>query len=170
MLFTPHELLERLAALVPRPNKNLIIYHGCLAPRAKGRAEMVAYGRPGSGEPDLPLADFELIDDQQQRRSSHNLTWSELMARVYGAQVLDCPRCHGMLALIALVTAPFAISAILDHIGLTSGPRKPPPPASPGQLPLFEPQDLRPRLAPAAPSRSPPPGRHQALQPDHLRG
>jgi hypothetical protein len=43
--FDPVELLERLAALVPRPRINLILYHGVLAPRAARRARVVQYGR-----------------------------------------------------------------------------------------------------------------------------
>jgi hypothetical protein len=31
--FEPSELLERLAAMVPRPRANLLIYHGAFAPR-----------------------------------------------------------------------------------------------------------------------------------------
>src|SRR2546426_7353627 len=38
-------LLERLAALTPRPRINVVLYHGVLAPRAKWRAAAVAYGR-----------------------------------------------------------------------------------------------------------------------------
>ena len=34
LLFDPVELLERLAALTPRPRINLILYYGVLAPRA----------------------------------------------------------------------------------------------------------------------------------------
>ena len=37
LLFDPVELLERLAALIPRPRINLILYHGVLAPRAAWR-------------------------------------------------------------------------------------------------------------------------------------
>ncbi len=33
LIFTPHELLERLAAITPRPHINLLIYHGVLAPQ-----------------------------------------------------------------------------------------------------------------------------------------
>jgi hypothetical protein len=33
-----------LAALVPRPHKNLVIYSGVLAPNAKLRGKVVAYG------------------------------------------------------------------------------------------------------------------------------
>ena len=46
IVLEPHELIEKLAALVPRPRSNLIVYHGCLAPRAKDREKVVAYGRP----------------------------------------------------------------------------------------------------------------------------
>ena len=35
--FSPIELLEKLAALVPPPRVNQILYHGVLAPRAKWR-------------------------------------------------------------------------------------------------------------------------------------
>jgi hypothetical protein len=36
--FTPEQFVARLAALIPRPGKNLIRYHGVLAPGAGGRA------------------------------------------------------------------------------------------------------------------------------------
>ena len=42
----PLELLEKLAALIPRPYINLIVYHGVLAPNAKWRREVVEFGRP----------------------------------------------------------------------------------------------------------------------------
>ncbi|MCC6765548.1 MAG: transposase [Deltaproteobacteria bacterium] len=37
LIFTPHEFLERLAAITPRPHINLVLYHGVLAPRARWR-------------------------------------------------------------------------------------------------------------------------------------
>ncbi len=48
--FAPMTLLERLAALTPRPRINMLIYHGILAPRAASRAAAVAYGRADRGE------------------------------------------------------------------------------------------------------------------------
>jgi hypothetical protein len=44
-VFEPLELLERLAAMTPRPETNLLICHGLLAARAHSRARVVAYGR-----------------------------------------------------------------------------------------------------------------------------
>ncbi|MCP4602502.1 MAG: hypothetical protein GY847_18630 [Proteobacteria bacterium] len=39
--FSLYELCEKLAALVPPPRKNLVRYHGCLAPHAKNRDKIV---------------------------------------------------------------------------------------------------------------------------------
>src|SRR2546426_8432633 len=47
-VFEPLELLERLAAMTPRPETNLLICHGLLAARARWRARVVAYGRVAS--------------------------------------------------------------------------------------------------------------------------
>ena len=48
LVFEPLELLERLAAMTPRPEMNLLICHGLLAARARWRARVVAYGRRGA--------------------------------------------------------------------------------------------------------------------------
>ena len=42
LLFGPVELLEQLAVLTPRPQINLILYHGVLAPRAAWRSGSVS--------------------------------------------------------------------------------------------------------------------------------
>jgi hypothetical protein len=57
LLFEPIELLERLAALTPRPRINLVLHHGVLAPHSRWRARAVAYGRDtlGSVDPDAAV-------------------------------------------------------------------------------------------------------------------
>jgi len=45
-LLDPLELLEKLAALTPRPEAHLILYHGVLAPHAAWRRRVVGFGRP----------------------------------------------------------------------------------------------------------------------------
>jgi hypothetical protein len=39
--FAPNELLEKLAAMIPKPRINLVIYHGAFAPHARDRAQAV---------------------------------------------------------------------------------------------------------------------------------
>ena len=47
LLFDPIELLERLAALTPRPRVNLVLYYGVLGARPLARAGrgLPAWGR-----------------------------------------------------------------------------------------------------------------------------
>jgi hypothetical protein len=45
LVFEPLEFLERLATMTPRPETNLLICHGVLAPRARWRERVVVYGR-----------------------------------------------------------------------------------------------------------------------------
>src|SRR5439155_6826253 len=49
LLFEPVELLEKLAALTPRPRINLVLYHGVLAPHARWRGRVVAHARAEAG-------------------------------------------------------------------------------------------------------------------------
>jgi hypothetical protein len=51
--FSPIELLEKLAALVPPPRVNQVLVHGVLAPRAKWRQESVP--KPSELEAFKPL-------------------------------------------------------------------------------------------------------------------
>jgi hypothetical protein len=45
LLFEQLEFMEKLAAIIPRPAVNLVLYHGTLTPRACWRPEVVAYRR-----------------------------------------------------------------------------------------------------------------------------
>jgi hypothetical protein len=60
LLFEPIELLERLAALTPRPRINLVLHHGVLATHSRWRARAVTYGEdtvaPPAPEPPVSCA------------------------------------------------------------------------------------------------------------------
>ena len=55
LLFSPEELLEKLAALVPIPRVHLIRYHGCLAPHAKIRRKVVPAREISASEASKPF-------------------------------------------------------------------------------------------------------------------
>ena len=63
------------------------------------------------------------------------LLFRQLLRRVFGEQVTQCPRCGDHLRVLAFITDPRITAHILDHLGLTS--------------------DLVP-IAPIAPARAPP--------------
>jgi hypothetical protein len=162
LLFTPVELLEKLAALTPRPRINRILYHGILAPRARARARAVAHGAPApapeSRSPrvlEAPGADAPppAIDvpaptlaseprdapEPPRREKPRDWKWADLMRRVFDLQVLECPRCGGRMSVIATIEAGDVLRKILGHLGLPTDPPAPlparPPPALPDLFP-----------------------------------
>jgi hypothetical protein len=112
--FDPLELLERLAALTPRPRINLVLYYGVLGARSAWRARIAA---PVSGRLEAPLATRPAPDTSTDRPRT-NWLWAELMQRSFGFDVLACPRCGGRLELIALIEDPRVIRRILNHLGV----------------------------------------------------
>ena len=119
LLFEPLELLEKLAALTPRPRVNLVLYHGVLAPNAGWRARVVAYGVPPVEAPVAPGASANADDDPAAPPNSRHWAWADLMRRAFDIDVLACPRCGGRMRLIATVEDPEAIRAILAALALS---------------------------------------------------
>ncbi|PSQ91035.1 MAG: hypothetical protein BRD57_05445, partial [Proteobacteria bacterium SW_6_67_9] len=143
LTLSPPELIERVAALVPPPRRHRLRYYGVLVPNAWLRpavtamapeqaAEGSALGR-GDNRQAFPTAADEGAP-QQVGASKARCLWALLLARIYEAFPLTRPHCAGEMRLIALVTDPGSIEAILAHMG---EPTRPPP---------------------LAPARDPPPG------------
>jgi hypothetical protein len=63
------------------------------------------------------------------------LPWADLLRSVFAIDVLQCPRCPGRMTVIAVVTDPGPVQAILAHLGL------------PTQAPLLAPARAPPQLA-----------------------
>ena len=138
LVFDPVELLERLAALTPRPRINLVLYHGVLAPRAAWRRAVVPSRvndrEATSASTNEPPACAVSPADADATRAGrpHNRTWAELMQRSFGFDVLACPRCPGRLKLVALIQDGTMIQRILGHLSLplnvpTMQPAREPP-------------------------------------------
>ena len=68
VVLDPHELIARLAALVPPPRLNLTRFHGVFAPNCKHRESVVPKRKPRHEKPDKPLAP---------------LTWMQRLKRVF---------------------------------------------------------------------------------------
>ncbi len=123
----PLELLEKLAALIPRPYVNLIVYHGVLAPNAKWRREVVDFGWPRLERPSSTTTPRKVV-------ASHNRTWAELMRRGLDIDVLECSDCGARLRFVAAILLCSAIRRILRHLGLPSDPVQLAPARAPPEL------------------------------------
>ncbi len=135
LLFEPLALLEKLAALTPRPRINLVLDHVVLAPHSRWRRRAVAYEGPGvlqadaitdSATPPVP----ELRGDAPGK--PRYWAGADLMRRGFDLDVRACPRCGGRMRLLATIEDPQVIRQILAHLGLPTevpflSPPRPPP-------------------------------------------
>jgi len=140
VVFQPQELLEKLAALVPAPRAHSERYSGVFAPAAAWRPLIVpAAAAADQDEPPPPMDQLSLTPGVSVKASvavppetsvisseghGRNYTWSELMKRVWGLDVFECPRCHGPMRFLAAIHPPDATRRILECLGLPS--RAPP--------------------------------------------
>jgi len=114
IVMTQLELLERLAAIVPRPRVHLTRFAGVFAPHFKHRAMVVP--KPKAEQPELKA------DDQPAKS---RISWARLLKRVFNIDVETCRLCAGQMKIIAAIEDPQVIKKILEHLGL---PTKPPMP------------------------------------------
>ena len=145
VLFTPHELIEKLIPLIPRPRSHLVRYHGILGPAAKDREKVVPRSRPAEYGRPIPVAEVREIDATRLPRFNR-LPWAVLLKRVCLLDVLECPKCAGRMKIVAVVIAPESVRQILKHLGLpTEAPQfhaaRPPPHMEMAQPPA-EPDDF----------------------------
>jgi len=110
----------------PAYGRNVLIYHGVLAPHARWRPQVVAYGRPAPPAVASDPARAGRISPSTPR----NWSWAALRRRAFALDLLVCPRCGGRLRVIATVGDPAAVRQILT-VQRPADPRGPGPPPSP---------------------------------------
>jgi hypothetical protein len=121
VVYEPLDFVAKLAALVPRPHKNLVVYHGVLAANAAWRSRVVAYVRRGG-----PVAEGEVEDAPTPNPPRYlRRQWAELMRRSFGFDALECADCGGKMRLLAVILDRAVIRKFLSHVGLPSEPPKP---------------------------------------------
>lgn len=119
-------------ALIPRPQKNLILYTGVLAPRSRLRDRVRAYGH---AEPRTRLSQRACLTSEEPSRRSEpepatgRGSWARLMQRSFEIDVLACLACDGRMRLMALIEQRSVARRILRHLGM----RDHPPPIAPAQ-------------------------------------
>jgi len=116
IVMSPLELMQRLAALVPRPRLHLIRFHGVLALHAKLRAQI---------DPSAPLYANQACDHHAQTSpaSPARMSWACLLKRVFDIDVEHCANCGGRLKIIAAIVDP---AVITKPSPICTCPRAPP--------------------------------------------
>jgi hypothetical protein len=124
VIYEPLDFVAKLAALVPRPHKNLVLYHGVLSGNATWRSRAVVYGRAQS-TPDAAAHMSTRADAHAEEHAPEPSTprrqrrqWAELMRRAFGYDLLSCPNCGAKMELLAVILERTAIRKVLSHLGL----------------------------------------------------
>lgn len=117
-ILQPLEFLERLVALVPPPRKNQVRYHGVFAPNSSLRGKIVLAPKPTEPQPQTAPAEAA----QPRHPTRKRLGWAKLMARVFGIDVLECPRCKSKLQVLSFITEPDVITNILKSLKMATAP------------------------------------------------
>ena len=123
VLLSPHELIEKLCALVPLPRMHLVRYSGVLAPNAKMRKGII----PGKTRAQIKAEQEEKNKDEKPTLLQKS-SWAKLLAKVFEIDISKCS-CGGNLKIISVIRDPFAIRKILSHLGLSPQP----PPIAPAR-------------------------------------
>ncbi len=112
---------------MPRPRLRLIRFHGVLTPNAKMRAQVVPQ------EPEPPAQATQPIECNANcaHHRPVQLSWAELLKRVFEIDMEHCPNCGGELKIIAAILEQPLIEKIVMHLELQA--RAPQRAPAPGQ-------------------------------------
>ena len=131
------DFVARLLAHVPDPRRHLVHYYGAYSNVVRGKlkalnqaqqAESLASG-PGVHPPPPPAC-------VSPSSAALRRGWARLLRRVYEIDPLVCPRCRGVMRVVAFITEGRVISRILDHLdhigasALRAPQDRAPPPAA----------------------------------------
>ena len=122
IIFRPHELMERLVALVPAPRFNMIRYSGVFAPASGRRRRIIP--KEAIHETETAAHDEKTETAKSSHDHKRRYAWAVLLKRVFAVDALKCNKCGNKMEILCAVNTPDAIRKILDCLGL---PSRPPP-------------------------------------------
>ncbi|XYI04311.1 hypothetical protein ACMHYB_10150 [Sorangium sp. So ce1128] len=89
-----------------------------LAPVPAGPAEPIALVAPTM----ISVAHWGRLEDGELFARSRYVEWAVMMKRIWGFDVLVCPRCSHKMKVLATITDPEVVRKILDPLRVRSTP------------------------------------------------
>ena len=130
------DFVARVLAHVPDPRRHLVHYYGAYSnvvrgkQKARGQAQQAAslVSGPDVHPPPHPPPPSAPVSPSL---AALRRGWAQLIRRVYEVDPLVCPRCQGVMRVVAFITEGRVIRRILDHLAAAA------PNASHGRAPPF---------------------------------
>src|SRR4051812_2881689 len=107
----PLSLLCRLATSPPPPRFHTVKYAGVLASASPWRPRIAPPRRPPPSAAETQDAELS------PKHAAHYRAWAELLRRTFDIDVLDCPKCHGRMKLLAMITDGNSAQRSLPKLG-----------------------------------------------------
>ena len=108
-LYPALDFLARLVIQIPAPHEQTVRYFGYYSNKSRGLRKKLA-GADG----DMP----EIFP----ARKLTSISWARLIAKVYLANPLVCPKCTGQMKIVAFIEEDDVIVRILKYLGLWEQP------------------------------------------------
>ena len=136
LALSPLQFLEALSQLIPPPRVHRHRYHGVLAPNARLRPRVVALERDAEAHADEAHGEGPGVHTHNEPATTltgaaARSRWAQLLARIYEVFPLRCPECGSQMRILAFLTDPAPVGAILRHLDLPHTT----PPLSPARAP-----------------------------------
>ena len=109
--------MARVLIHLPEPNKHLVRFYGAYANRVRSALRDADANQT---EPATPPT-----------RRTLNKRWAQLIHRIYDVDPLVCTRCGDTMKVIAFITDPEVIRAILEHRETALARQRAPPTREP---------------------------------------
>jgi ribosomal protein S27E len=119
------EFIARVVSHIPDRGQVMVRYYGLYANAHRGKI------RKASRVPVMP----GMNEGEPPRLPSKG--WAEMIRKVYEVDPMICPRCGGIMKVIAFLMEYAVVDRIIRHLGLTFAAEKPPPSVVFGQLALM---------------------------------
>jgi len=109
------EFIARVTSHIPDKGQVTIRYYGLYANAHRGKVRKASVS---------PLV---LRMAEQEEKCIPSKGWAEMIRKVYEIDPMICPKCGGLMKVVAFITDYRAVDRIIDHLKLTFVAEKPPP-------------------------------------------
>lgn len=128
-VFDPLEFLAEITQHIPDPGMQMVRYYGYYSNKARGQRAKAEADQAAGGE------GIAIDDEDTPYRKLCRMRWAALIKRVYEVDPLLCPKCGGIMKIVAFIEKrdqADVIEKILKHCDLWHQPASRAPPQATG--------------------------------------
>jgi len=115
--FTALDCLALIISHIPRRGEQMVRYYGYYSNAARGK-------RRKQGLLDAEIPEIVCQEEVSGFRKQCRANWARLIQKIYEVDPLSCPKCQGVMRVLAFIEEKAVIRKILEHLALWEVPRR----------------------------------------------